>query len=578
MKHFTIATFLLSILLLVGCTHNIDSTSNGTITEGLVILKAEGKLKVTAPASTETYNVYFHIPISFGDQVPILIKVDCPEIIEYRFLPLDPPNILIAARMRRADYTYLNWYAWVLIKESECGHEDFPEIVPIPTPEQLPEETKKWLQATSCVQVDAPIVQETAGSIRGDTTTLKELTSDIALYCRNNILSAFAHTPYSFSAVYALKWGNSCTGHAHAGVALLRANGIPARSLLNISTLSNDAMDMHWIADYYAPDYGWIKMETAMGQNFYSSQNIVVTMVAYPGNECPLFYPDGIEGFWFSSDPALGIINPDWGRAHKVFRLHHISGSVEKMRQAFSLAKSVFDYHSQYWGIWASFEEKEIMEAALAYQEEGFASLQENDLENYIAIMNEALKLYEQIEVPEVKTLFFDDFENGNSGWTHGGVGDEWELGKPAYASLYPIHAFSGNKCWGTDLDDTYENNTDCWLLSPSIDLEHLSSACFSCRIWNWVQDHSQGFVDDPLWLEITTDGKNFYPFCTYMGGVVDDPEIPDTGGWNKLTLDLAGYVGQKVRIRFRFRSDENIVQPGSHIDNVHVYGRQMTN
>jgi hypothetical protein len=39
--------------------------------------------------------------------------------------------------------------------------------------------------------------------------------------------------------------------------------------------------------------------------------------------------------------------------------------------------------------------------------------------------------------------------------------------------------------------------------------------------------------------------------------------------------LDLTPYLEQEsVRIRFRFRSNPEVVQAGSYVDDVHVYGR----
>jgi hypothetical protein len=58
------------------------------------------------------------------------------------------------------------------------------------------------------------------------------------------------------------------------------------------------------------------------------------------------------------------------------------------------------------------------------------------------------------------------------------------------------------------------------------------------------------------------------------MGGVNDDPEIPDVGGWSRVVLDLSHYAGNFVRVRFRFQSNSRKVQAGSYIDDFHVYGR----
>ncbi|UCH97747.1 MAG: hypothetical protein JSV88_13090, partial [Candidatus Aminicenantes bacterium] len=97
--------------------------------------------------------------------------------------------------------------------------------------------------------------------------------------------------------------------------------------------------------------------------------------------------------------------------------------------------------------------------------------------------------------------------------------------------------------------------------------------AYLSFWLWNWVEDENYQ-IHDPLWLDLTTDGSQFYPICSHMGGVNDDPQIPDVGGWTRIILDLSHYAGNIVRIRFRFQSDYSIAQPGSYIDDFHVYGR----
>ena len=43
------------------------------------------------------------------------------------------------------------------------------------------------------------------------------------------------------------------------------------------------------------------------------------------------------------------------------------------------------------------------------------------------------------------------------------------------------------------------------------------------------------------------------------------------------MVLDLYRYIGNTVQIRFRFRSDSSTRQPGSYIDDFHVYGRAST-
>lgn len=575
----TLIIVLILSLVFIRCSmkSSNESTGDSPDTNGnpvryiLHLLKARGTMELKSEAVTDTYEAYFHIPIAFREQVPVYLDIRGDELVDYRFVRLSPPNVIVCAVMKKAVYSKLEWEAWVMVREVQSASSGLPSVVAMPSPEELPADTRKWLGATSCVQVDDPLVRETAASVRDDNDNLRQLSNRIAFYCRYDIVNGLHHDPWSFDAVSALKWGNSCTGHAHAGAALFRANGIPARSILNISaSIAGSLMDMHWIIDYYLPGHEWIKMETTSGEDEYESQNTVIVMVCEPEYENPLFYPCGIEGFWFSSDPAVGI--PDWGLGHYSVFGPHIDMTGEEIDRIHTTGLEVWDRYIDVRGINLTPEEQGYVESADLHREDALAKLRNNNPRETITALQNALDNLEKIEINPVHTVFFDDFENGGSGWSHGGTGDEWELGAPAYDS---ITAYSGTNCWGTDLDDTYENNADCWLLSPVIDLANLSCAYLSVYIRNSLAgDDAQEVFFDPLWLDISTDGKNFRPLCTAMGGVNDDPEVPDNGGWGFLALDLTRYVGSSVRVRFRLQSDAGGVNAGAHIDDFHVYGR----
>lgn len=543
-----------------------QNTINGNATTSMALLKAVGKLEITGRADNEIYQVYFHIPIAFKEQVPLAIEIDCPQLIDYRFIHLTPPNMIISARLKQG-LTNLDWTAWVLVKENR--HSDRPQFVPMSALDELTGEEKKWLQSTDCAQLDAPVVLETAALVRNNTTNLIELADQTAAYC-SSIPPSFSHSPVAFDAVYALKFGNACTGCAHAGAALLRANGVPARSILNIPpTGSSNYIDMHWFIDYLVPGYGWVNLETTMDRNFYSPQNAVVIHVSNPEDEFPVFRPLGLDVCWHTSEPKLGR-DPDWHDAHTAFRENSIMDTSEKVTEAMQLSKSVFDYYSRYWGVHFNKDQNNHIFRAYLKQDDAFNYLKNGYLDYFLTNIREVLYHYKEAAPPPIETIFFDDFESAGIGWIHGGVQDEWEIGSPLVG---PSSAHSGENCWGVDLDDTYNDNADCWLLSPGIDLRNTSCAYLSFWLWNSVEDMDYEF-HDPLWLDLTVDGIQFYPICSHMGGINDDLVIPDVGGWSRIVLDLSPYLGNVVQIRFRFQSDYNYVQAGSYIDDVHVYGR----
>jgi transglutaminase-like putative cysteine protease len=519
-------------------------------------------------ATTETYEAYFHVAVPFQEQVPIKIYVESPHLVDYRFIRLTPPNILVAARLLPGAPTYVNWVAWVLVVENTYA--DLPDDVPIPTLEELPDSVLPWLIPTDCAQVDAPIVQEIAAEIRGSTTNLIQLADDITAYV-DSIPWIYPHSPVAFDAVYTLNWGSSCTGHAHAGVALFRANGVPARSLLNLPIWSGSTFtNMHWAMDYFVPDYGWVRIETSYGEHPSPPDMEIVTFACNPGDEFCLFVPRAIEGRWFTSDPVMGMECPNWGLAHRARAVCSIEETSEKIMEAHALTSAVFNHYVDSRGIMLTPAQGAAFQAAYAEQNQALQSFQELDLDGYINHMQAALDWYESIDLTEVSTIFYDDYEGALNAWSHGGTHDEWELGTPTYG---PTAAHSGANCWGTDLDDTYEDNADCWLLSPWIDLSNLCCADLGFWIWNWVHD-TRMHVYDPLWVEITLDGETYLPLSSHMGGVNDDPVIPDVGGWSYMVLDLTKYTGNSVRIRFHFSSDDTVTQPGSYIDDIHVWGR----
>jgi hypothetical protein len=331
--------------------------------------------------------------------------------------------------------------------------------------------------------------------------------------------------------------------------------------------------DMHWIIDYYVPDYGWVRMESTTGVNPMSPQDELVVRACNPGDEYPVWFPCAIDAEWHTSDTAYGMWYPDWAGAHNAFAVLSVVDSSEQVDYTIALTDWVFNYYSVYSGIRLTPAESAAFASGLSHQTSALARVQASDLPGYIIDMEEALIDYENVNPAPVETLFSEDFENGPVGWTHGGSQDEWELGTPTFG---PARAHSATNCWGTNLDGPYANNDDCWLQSPRIDLSHLASANLSFWIWNYVQGH-YGQVIDPAWVEISSNGTTYRPLSSWMGGVNDDSEITAVGGWSHVFLDLAQYLGDTVRLRFRFRSDASVVFAGSYIDDVQITGRRAS-
>lgn len=550
---------------------HINSTSDSI--RYVYLNEAKGKnLEIVGLATQSPYTAYFIIPIAFRDQAPLWLEIDCPEMINYKFIQLSEKNVVVAATLTNStDTINLNWTSWVLIKRN--NYNDIPESVPIPELSELPDSVLRFLQPTDCVQSNDSTIRHIAETVRDSTDDLIILADRIAKYCRR-IPHTFSHTPYSFDAYYALKWGNSCTGHAHAGAALFRANGVPCRVLMNMP--GGSLYDMHWIVEYYIPEYGWVKLETNYGVNPYIyAYRCVISYACDIADEFSITHPENIEAYWFCSDTIFRNEYPFWGGAHSNRVCGYVGGTVSRIDQLISLTKSVFRYNTIFQGIKLNNQQLKYFNKALEYQNKALVYAKSEILDSIIYNLNETLSYYREIGENPIKEIYFNDFENGSVGWTHGGYMDRWDIGIPVVG---PIYCYSGENCMGSNLDSVYSNNVNSWIKSPPIHLTDLASAYLNFKIWNDVEDDEQcENPKDRLWVELSTNnGETFFPISTCFGGVNDDPEIPSFGGWSNVVLDLSEYIDNTVIICYHFTSNDTISKTGSFIDDVKVYGRDL--
>ena len=151
------------------------------------------------------------------------------------------------------------------------------------------------------------------------------------------------------------------------------------------------------------------------------------------------------------------------------------------------------------------------------------------------------------------------DFENGDHGWTHDGYLDSWEYGVPDYG---PPDSPHGSLCWGTDLDNRYDDLANFWLVSSAFEVGYQSR--LAMRVWfdvEYYYDRAYVEVSDGTgWDNITKD-VDIFAGSEWFGG--------SSPGWVTMTVDLSDYEGQTVWLRFRLDTDESVTQAGWYIDDV---------
>ncbi len=158
-------------------------------------------------------------------------------------------------------------------------------------------------------------------------------------------------------------------------------------------------------------------------------------------------------------------------------------------------------------------------------------------------------------------TGFFDDVEAGPGGWSHGGTGDLWHITTHRYSS--ESHAWY---C-GSDATWSYQNDMDCYLMTPPIVLAPNSALSF----WAWYDVATYGV--DGLYVDILRAGGSDTLDFIGSGGALG-PYLSIGNNWLQETYDLS-YMphGETIQVRFSFVSDASQVAEGFYLDDVSVAG-----
>ena len=170
-------------------------------------------------------------------------------------------------------------------------------------------------------------------------------------------------------------------------------------------------------------------------------------------------------------------------------------------------------------------------------------------------------------------TVYAQDFEAGDGGFTHSGAQDEWERGLPSFAPITTCN--SGANCWKTDLDNTYNASSTQDLLSPNINLAGLQPPVYV----NWAQRyHIESATFDHYNVTAREVGGanpvNLFEWLdATMNNIVGNPTvtISESSGWSQLSRRVDSLAGTNAELLFHVDSDTTVQLAGVAIDDVSV-------
>jgi hypothetical protein len=146
-----------------------------------------------------------------------------------------------------------------------------------------------WTRSTACVQSADPAIVAKAKALAEGVDDVETLARKVMGFTSSNP----GKPGVAFDALdarKALECGGSCTSRANLAAALLRASGVPARTVAHLPLWAPGLYE-HWLVEYWHPGAGWVWLESTLGRFRPSTLSLVVLNVANPEDEDLAFDP-----------------------------------------------------------------------------------------------------------------------------------------------------------------------------------------------------------------------------------------------------------------------------------------------
>jgi hypothetical protein len=382
----------------------------------LFLLRAEHYLYLDATENVGSFTVRYSFPPELKQQHPIYLEIiedSTADILDYKIENDDNnlnkfANFMIGA-MNKGDRVYIHFNYWVLINNSDFS--DLPNHISIPKRSELPEDTLKWLVPTEAVQSNRILIMLRARQMKFLTDNLFTLAQRIAKFSRNHRYLMFLMQYYlgnyrSQDALTTLLRNGECPGRSHLGCALFRANGVPARVLMAIPTRYNFWFEIHFMTEYYCPDYDWILTEVHGGKTPYEPKNQIIQRICYPEDEDDtqndFINPKMkcIERWFWIENENIRPYYKDLKEGSKTrgYKESEVLTNSLIGKDAIQLTENVFNEFEHYLDVTLTGQNLEYFNNAVSYQEDAVYTLRgATDPFGYIYYLSKAQEEYDKI-------------------------------------------------------------------------------------------------------------------------------------------------------------------------------------
>ena len=385
--------------------------------QDLYLMRSEHYLYITASDDVNNFHVKFAFPPDYNYQVPVLLEVYNDTDINVTHYKIEndhnEPNKVVnftIDSIEKDETVLIHFSYYVLVKNHEF--DDLPKYVKFPTEDELPEETKKWLVSSEVVQVDNVLIRSKARQLRGINNNLIRFAGRIAPFIKYHryvlfLLQLNLRFFFPQDAITTLFINGENIGRSHLACAFFRANNVPARVLM----AHNDQgfwTQMHFMVEYYCPDYGWVLIDSTKGKTPYATKRQIINRVCYPEDEgdtrTDYIYPlmKGVEKWiWIDNENVHPYyVDCDEGSKSQMFYERNLTIDSSLADVTFNKTKNVFIFYQCNLGLNLTGENLLHFQNATSYQKQAVSELiGSDDPDEYIYYIDKAIDEYNEIDL-----------------------------------------------------------------------------------------------------------------------------------------------------------------------------------
>ena len=394
---------------------NLDLDSLSSDKE-LYLLRVEHYLELLSEENIGIFNVRYAFPPEYFYQLPILLEIfddTNADILNYKIEnEKDMLNKVVnftISSIGKNEPILIHFTVWVLVENYDFS--DIPASKPFPDPSSIPDEFKKWLVKTDVTQKDSLLIKVNSRVLKGFKDDLINYAGKVAQYIKDHryvlfLLQLKLGVFFSQDAITTLLINGENVGRSHLSCALFRSQNVPARVLL----VNNDQgfwTQMHYMIEYYVPDYGWVLLDTTRGKTPFDTKRQVINRICFPEDENNT-KKDYIYRFMKGEERWIWIENKyikphyvdcDEGSKSQMFSEKFILTCDLVASACFNWTKITFDKYQRFLGLNLTIENMIYFKNAVDFQKSAINSFKNDDILGYYYLIHRASDEYDKIKI-----------------------------------------------------------------------------------------------------------------------------------------------------------------------------------